>query len=294
VEESPLLGEFAKHLALERGLAHNTCLAYAADTAAYLRWLGRRDPNRADAHVLEDYVWYLKSERKLKAVSIFRKMEALRAFYRLQAAEERIAQDPTRNFKTPHLPERLPKFLTLDEMDALLRVPDHGALPLVRAKTMLEILYATGMRASEILALRSEYVNLEEGWVRVLGKGSKERMIPIHQRARTQLERYLRLREERFEDATAPEVFVNRAGKTLSRVQLWRDLKSLGKRAGLKRPLHPHLIRHTFASHLLRGGADMRSVQEMLGHANLTTTQIYTHLDKSILKESHRRHHPRG
>ncbi|MFH2201726.1 MAG: tyrosine recombinase [Elusimicrobiota bacterium] len=292
--ESPLLGEFAKYLALERGLAHNTCAAYAADTAGYLRWLGRRDPNRADARLLEDYVWHLKSDCKLKAVSIFRKMEALRAFYRFQVAEERISEDPTRGFKAPHLPERLPKFLSLDEMDDLLRLEDGNSLPLVRAKTMLELLYATGMRASELLSLRAELVNLEEGWIRVIGKGSKERMIPVHKRARQQLERYLRLREQHFgERSTAPEVFVGRSGKVLSRVQLWRDLKELGRRAKLRQPLHPHLVRHTFASHLLRGGADMRSVQEMLGHANLSTTQIYTHLDKSVLKESHRRHHPR-
>lgn len=294
MQEPSLLGEFVKHLSLERGLAHNTCLAYASDLQDYLKWAGRRDPLKATVRTLEDYLWNLKSERKLKAVSIFRKMEALRAFYRFQASEERVAEDPTRNFKAPHLPERLPKFLTLDDMDALLRVEDKGALALVRTKTAVELLYATGMRASELLQLRCEYVNLEEGWVRVMGKGSKERMIPIHKRACEQLVRYLRLKERVFGDKpAAPEVFVNRTGKPLSRVQLWRDLKALGRRASLRQTLHPHLIRHTFASHLLAGGADMRSLQEMLGHANLSTTQIYTHLDKSVLKESHRRHHPR-
>ena len=154
--EPSLLGEFIKHLSLERGLAHNTCLAYASDLQDYLKWVGRRDPLRATARTLEDYLWHLKSERKLKAASIFRKMEALRAFYRFQASEERVAEDPTRNFKAPHLPERLPKFLTLDDMDALLRVEDKGALASVRTKTAVELLYATGMRASELLRLREE------------------------------------------------------------------------------------------------------------------------------------------
>lgn len=290
-----LLEEFIRYLSMERGLAHNTCLAYASDLADYLKWLGGKDALKANSRVLEDFLWHLKSERKMKAASIFRKMEALRAFYKFQAAEERVAEDPTRSFKAPHLPERLPKFLTLEEIEALFHADDQGRWAWVRARTVLELLYATGMRVSELLTLRSQSVNLEEGWVRVLGKGSKERMIPIHSRARGQIVRYMTLKERRFEGkAAAPEVFVGKTGKALSRVQLWRDLKNLGIRARISRPLHPHLIRHTFASHLLQGGADMRSLQEMLGHANLQTTQMYTHLDKSILKESHRRHHPRG
>lgn len=293
--ESPLLGEFARHLALERGLSRNTCLAYASDLTDYLKWLGGRDPLKADARALEDFSWYLKSERGLKAASIYRKMEALRAFYRFQASEERVPDDPTRNFKAPHLPERLPKFLTAGEIGALLAVDDEGKFPLMRAKTILELLYATGMRASELLTLKADCVNLQEGWVRVLGKGSKERMVPMHGRARAKLLLYLTLKERRFAgSAAAAEVFVGRLGRPLSRVQLWRDLRALGRKAGLTRELHPHLLRHTFASHLLRGGADMRSVQEMLGHANLQTTQIYTHVDKSVLKETHRRHHPRS
>lgn len=292
---SSLLGEFAKHLSMERGLSDNTCLAYASDLQDYLNWLGKRDPLKADPHTVEDFLWHLRSDRKLKPVSIFRKMEAIRAFYRFQAAEERIADDPTRKFKSPRLPARLPKFLTLDEIEGLLRVPDEGKFAIVRAKTMAELLYATGMRASELLTLKPEYVNLMEGWVRVFGKGSKERMIPVHKRASAQLARYMELRSRRFEGkSVSAEVFVNRTGKPLSRVQLWRDLKGLGQKAGLARPLHPHLLRHTFATHLLRGGADARSLQELLGHSSLSTTQIYTHLDKEGLKETHRKHHPRG
>ncbi|MFA5140134.1 MAG: tyrosine recombinase [Elusimicrobiota bacterium] len=292
---SPLLQEFIRHLSAERGLSENTCLAYGGDLAEYLRWLGSGDALKADSKVVDDYLWHLKSDKALKAVSIFRKMEAIRAFYRFQAAEERIPDDPTRTFKSPHLPERLPRYLTLDEMERLLKPLAKETFNAVRGQTMLELLYATGMRASELLSLRPEYVNLQEGWVRVLGKGSKERLIPMHLAARRRLVRYLELRQQRFAGRhAAPEMFVSRSGRPLSRVQLWRDLRSLGRRAGLSRDLHPHLIRHTFATHLLTGGADARSLQELLGHASISTTQIYTHLDRSELKAAHKKYHPRG
>ncbi|MEK9146465.1 MAG: tyrosine-type recombinase/integrase, partial [Elusimicrobiota bacterium] len=279
MKEPPLLADFVRHITLERGLAHNTCLAYASDLADYLAWLGSRDPLRADSKVLSDYLWRLKAEKGLSAVSVFRKMEALRAFYRFQAVEERIPEDPTAGFKSPHLPKRLPEFLTEPEVERLLEVPDGGGFHLVRAKAMLELFYAAGIRASELISLRPEYANLGEGWVRVLGKGSKERMVPIHERARKVLERYLRLREARFgARGSDAEMFLSRSGKRLSRTQLWRDLRMLGKKAKLSRELHPHLLRHTFATHLLRGGADPRSVQELLGHSSLSTTQIYMHL----------------
>jgi len=292
-ESYPLLEEFVRHVALERGLSPNTCRAYAADIGEFLRWLGGKDPLKADSRQLSDYLWFLK-ESGLQASSIFRKMEALKAFYRFQASEERVADDPTRKFHAPKLPRRLPDFLTLAEMELLLSIPDAGDYHLARAKTMLELLYATGARASELLALKPEYVNLADGWIRVFGKGSKERMVPIHERAQKAAERFLRLRACVFAGRTTdPEVFLGRNGKALSRVQLWRDLKALGRKAGLQRELHPHLLRHTFATHLLQGGADPRAVQEMLGHASLTTTQIYTHLDPSGLKRAHERFHPR-
>ncbi|MEK7743005.1 MAG: tyrosine recombinase [Elusimicrobiota bacterium] len=295
MKEPPLLADFVRHITLERGLAHNTCLAYASDLADYLEWLGVRDPLQADSKLLSDYLWRLKAEKGLSAASVFRKMEALRAFYRFQAVEERIPEDPTAGFKSPHLPKRLPEFLTEPEVERLLEVPDGGGFHLVRAKAMLELFYAAGIRASELISLRPEYANLGEGWVRVMGKGSKERMVPIHERARRVLERYLRLREARFgARGSDSEMFLSRSGKRLSRVQLWRDLRMLGRRAKLSRELHPHLLRHTFATHLLRGGADPRSVQELLGHSSLSTTQIYMHLDASDMKNAHDKYHPRG
>jgi integrase/recombinase XerD len=159
---------------------------------------------------------------------------------------------------------------------------------------MLELLYATGMRVTELVSLKPEALNLQDGWARVYGKGAKERLVPVHPRALSLLKQYLVLRRKRFDDNCAPELFVGRGGHKLSRVQFWRDLRALGRAAGLKTELHPHILRHSFATHLLRNGADLRSVQEMLGHASLSTTQIYTHLDTSALKEAHEKHHPRG
>jgi integrase/recombinase XerD len=159
---------------------------------------------------------------------------------------------------------------------------------------MLEVLYATGMRVSELLALKADALNLQDGWVRVFGKGSKERLIPLHDRAVSLLRQYLALLQAKFKDGASSELFLSRSGRKLSRAQFWRDLKALGRLAGVSQRLHPHLLRHTFATHLLEGGADLRSVQELLGHASLATTQIYTHLERSQLKSAHRRFHPRG
>ena len=158
---------------------------------------------------------------------------------------------------------------------------------------MLELLYASGLRVSELVSLKTEAANLQDGWVRVVGKGNKERMVPVHARALAAVRAYLAERERRFKNPAA-EMFLGRTGRKLSRTQFWRRLRELGTRAGIKQKLHPHLLRHTFATHLLQGGADLRSVQEMLGHADLATTQIYTHLDASALKAAHAKHHPRG
>ena len=248
----------------------------------------------ATAEDLSDYLWVLKAERKLEAVSSFRKMEAIKSFYAFQTAEGRLTESPAQALRSPRLPARLPKFLTREDMDRLFSVPLDGSFEAARARTMLEVLYATGMRVSELLSLKLDAVNLADGWVRVFGKGSKERLIPVHDRAVGILKQYLAVRRGKFKDQASAQIFVSRAGKPLSRAQFWRDLRGLGRRAGVAQPLHPHLLRHTFATHLLQGGADLRSVQELLGHASLATTQIYTHLEKSALKGSHRKFHPRG
>lgn len=289
-----LLDEFTRYLSLERGLSPRTVSAYSSDAGAFLAWAEKRkiEPRAANKSVLDDFLWDEK-ERGLSATSLFRKVEALKSFFAYQAIEGRLPENPAENLKGPRLPKRLPKYLTKPEAARLLAAPNGAEYEDVRERALLEVLYAAGLRVSELLGLKPESVNLQEGWVRVLGKGAKERMVPIHPRAVSALRAYLAVRESRFKNP-APELFLGRSGRKLSRVQFWRILRGLGERAGLKTPLHPHLLRHTFATHLLEGGADLRSVQEMLGHADLSTTQIYTHLDAQALKAAHAKHHPRG
>ncbi|MBI4376617.1 MAG: site-specific tyrosine recombinase XerD [Elusimicrobia bacterium] len=294
-QEPKLLDEYLKHLALERGLSANTCSSYGADLRQLFAYLERRslDPLKASYETLSDFLWELRSQG-LEAVSLFRKMEALKSFYAFQVAERRLKSSPAEPFRSPKLPARLPHYLAAQQIERLLRLPYGPSFEGFRSRTMLELLYATGMRVSELLSLKTDHVNLQDGWIRVFGKGSKERLIPIHKQAAKALWRYMGLRQERFPKGCGPELFLSRRGKRLSRAQFWRDLKALGKAAGIEEPLHPHLLRHTFATHLLQGGADLRSVQELLGHSSLSTTQIYTHLETSGLKNAHKKFHPRG
>lgn len=288
-----LIEEYAKHLTLERAVSPNTSQAYLGDLRHYLAQLGSRDPLKVSARDIESYLWGLRN-KGLAPASLSRKLRALRSFYKFQAAEDRVPEDPTRRIKSPRLPERLPQVLRQPEAEAVVKAARTESFEELRIRAEVELLYATGMRASELLSLKPEAVNLEEGWVRVKGKGSKERMIPMHERAKSALKRYLIARQRRFQDRQPhPEVFVSGRGKQLSRMQLWRDIRTLGRRIGAK-DLHPHTLRHSFATHLLAGGADLRALQEMLGHASLTTTQLYTHLEKGAAKAAHRKFHPRG
>lgn len=287
-----LLDEYLRHISLERGLSPRTCDAYRRDLEQFLEALEGRDPLAATADDLSDFLWELKVKRGVEARSLARKIESLRSFYAFQAAERRIAKSPVETLRSPKLPSKLPRTLSTDDVERLLSAP-ADTYERLRTRTMVELLYAAGMRVSELLGLKLESLNLQDGWVRVLGKGSKERLIPIHQRAVTMLRQYLAERRLRHKEA-GEHVFLSRRGGPLSRPQFWRDLAALGRAAGLRVKLHPHLFRHTFATHLLRGGADLRSVQELLGHSSLSTTQIYTHVDATALKSAHRRHHPRG
>ena len=291
----PLAADFSRHLGMERGLAKNTCLAYAGDTDAFLVYCEARktDPALAEAPFLEAYLWSLKKEKGLGPASIYRKTEALRSFYRYLRLEGKAAKDPTANFRAPKLPRKVPRFLDKRDMEKLLGYPAGDAFAKVRAAAAIELLYASGIRVSELLSLRLESVNFQQGWLRVFGKGSKERMVPVNAAALSRLKDYLAVRQQKFGGQSVPdELFLNRAGKKLSRVSMWKDIVTFGREAGVEIKPHPHLFRHTFASHLVQGGADLRSVQEMLGHASLNTTQIYAHVDKGDIKRAHEKYHP--
>ena len=281
-------------MSLERGLSPRSVAAYRSDIKRFMAWaLARKlracDASRGD---LDEFLWS-ERERGLKPASLFRKVEALKSYFAFETLEECLPESPAETLRTPRIPARLPKFLTQDEALRLLSAPGGSSYEDIRDRAMLELLYAAGLRVSELVSLKPEAANLQDGWVRVVGKGNKERMVPVHARALACLRAYLAERERRFKNP-APELFLGRGGRRVSRIQFWRRLRELGTRAGLKTRLHPHLLRHTFATHLLQGGADLRSVQEMLGHADLATTQIYTHLDSAALKAAHAKHHPRG
>lgn len=297
MNEYPLLEDFRNHMNFERQLAKNTLLAYTADAAHFLEYCDahEKDPTRIQPDLIDQYVYQLRVIEKLAPASIFRKLEAVRCFYKFLLIEGRVQEDPTRFLKSLKLTQKIPEQLTREEVAKLLAYPAQ-TLTEIRTLTIVELFYATGLRVSELIHLRLENLNTEEGWVLAFGKGGKQRFVPVHPSACQRMKSYLDFREAYFASKTTvdSEVFLNRSGKKISRVSVWKDLTELGRKAGLSRPLHPHLFRHTFASHLLQGGADLRSLQEMLGHANLTTTQIYTHLDVSDLKNKHKKFHPHG
>lgn len=296
MNEEILLEDFKNHLSFERQLSKNTIAAYASDLESFLEYCLANEtaPENARPELLDRYNYQLRVIEKLAPASVFRKMEAVKCFYKFLLIEERIQDDPTRFLKSPKLAQKIPTQLTREEMERLLSYPAEK-FDEIRTVTVIELLYAAGLRVSELINLRIENVNTEEGWVLAFGKGGKQRFVPIHPQACERIKKYIDAREAHFASKiVGSELFLNKNGKKISRITVWKDLASLGRAAGISQPLHPHLFRHTFASHLLQGGADLRSLQEMLGHANLTTTQIYTHLDVSDLKNKHKKFHPRG
>ena len=291
-----LLEDFKNHLTFERQLSKNTVLAYGADTESFLEYCAANElpPEKATPEFLDQYNYQLRVMEGLQPASVFRKMEAVKSFYKFLLVEEKIQDDPTRFLFFFKLSQKIPTQLTREEMDRLLSYPAEK-FDEIRTVAIIELLYAAGLRVSELINLRLENVNTEEGWVLAFGKGGKQRFVPIHPQACARIKAYLDVREAHFAAKNVgSEVFLNKNGKKISRVCVWKDLAALGRKANISQPLHPHLFRHTFASHLLQGGADLRSLQEMLGHANLTTTQIYTHLDVGDLKNKHKKFHPRG
>ncbi|GHT39742.1 tyrosine recombinase XerD [Bacteroidia bacterium] len=287
--------EFKNFLSFERQLSKNSVAAYTRDVKEFLVFCEENNtaPAAAGVDFMDEFVYHLKT-KNLSPKSVFRKTEAVKNYFKFLIINGDIKQDPCRFLTSPKLTQKIPQQLSKEEINRLLTFPAQNFTE-HRTVAILEMFYAAGLRVSELIGLRLENVNLTERWVLAYGKGGKQRFVPIHQKAADALQKYLALRETQLRGGSAAsEVFINRDGKKLSRVTVWKDISELGKLAGIARPLYPHLLRHTFATHLLTGGADLRSVQEMLGHANLQTTQIYTHLDVADLKEKHKKFHPRS
>ncbi|MGB2578396.1 integrase/recombinase XerD [Elusimicrobium simillimum] len=287
--------EFKNYLAFERQLSANTISAYMRDVKEFLLFCQENNvaPVNANTDFMDEFVYHLKT-RGLAPKSVFRKTEAVKHYYKFLIINGDIKEDPCRFLSSPKLTQKIPQQLSKEEMQRLLSFPAR-TFSEVRTVTILELLYACGLRVSELVNLRIENVNLKERWVLAFGKGGKQRFVPMHERAVKVLENYLFEREKTLKGrASASEVFINRDGGKINRVSVWKDISDLGKLAGIQKKLYPHLLRHTFASHMLSGGADLRSLQEMLGHASLQTTQIYTHVDVTDLKAKHKMFHPRS
>lgn len=292
-----MLDSFLHYLTVEKGLSRNTIEAYHHDLTRFLLYLkgkGIEDPANVEKLDVQAFLLALKRDR-LCARTVARNLVALRTFFRYLIEEALLKKNPVEELESPRLARKLPQILSPAEVERLLQQPESQTPLGGRDRAMLEVLYAGGMRVSELVKLTLDQVNLEGGHILLYGKGSKERVVPIGQEALKWVIRYLNtIRPTLLKGKESPYLFVNRSGKPLSRQRFWQTLQVYGRRAGIGKKITPHLLRHSFASHLLEGGADLRSVQVMLGHSDISTTQIYTHVTGERLKKIHKRYHPRG
>jgi len=289
--------DFINFLIVERNLAANTIEAYASDLVKYIDFLATRGLNNFDSVRSADILAFITSlhQKDLSSFTISRNLSALRMFHRFLTSEKISNTDPTDTISSPKLSSRLPVVLDQFEMEKLIEQPDVTTPLGTRDKALLEFGYATGVRVSELISIKLTDLFLNEQVVRIFGKGAKIRLVPIGERAIDSVEDYCHNSRPSLVKAydNHSTLFLNNRGKPLSRMGFWKILRKYVVQAGISKPVSPHTIRHSFATHLIEGGADLRAVQEMLGHVNISSTQIYTHLDREYLKEVHRTFHPR-
>jgi len=291
-----LIDIFLNYLSVERGLSQNTMISYREDLNRYMDYLSRRHIDALSKTTKNDIVNFMldQKDRGLSANSVARRLAAIKVFYRFLVRERILKVDSTSLIDSPKLWKKIPDALSLNEVDALLVQPDIRSTQGIRDRAILETMYATGMRVSEVVNLKLDNINLEVGFLRCIGKGNKERVIPLGKKAIVSIQRYLAVaRPKLLHKKTSDYLFVSRFAKRISRQSIWKLVKKYAKLARIKKALKPHTLRHSFATHLLERGADLRSVQEMLGHSNISTTQIYTHINKGWLKTIHKMYHPR-
>jgi integrase/recombinase XerD len=291
------LEQFSDYLSFERGLSDRTLEAYGKDLGRFVTFLEERGLGGPDAvqHTdVRDYVYHLK-DAGLAATSIRRAQSSIRTYFSFLLGEGAVETDPSERLESPRVWRRLPDVLSRPDVERLVEAPDPDRPLYWRDRAMLELLYATGVRVSELVGLELAALDLDEGLCTVFGKGSKERMVPVGGPAKRATERYLEgVRPSLDRGRGDGKVFLNARGRPLSRMAVWTVVKDARERAGIQAKISPHTLRHTFATHLLEGGADLAAVQELLGHADISTTQIYTHVDREYLRDVHRRYHPRG
>ena len=292
------LQDFLNYLRIERNLAKNTQAAYVEDLEDFWQFLSSlkiNSPGLVDHQILTDYARILK-KRKMAETSVARHFSSLRAYYKFLVMEGHLSEDPTQFLDSPKLPASLPKILNIEDIELLLEAIDTDTALGLRDRAMFELMYAAGMRVSEVCDLTIEQILIDEDLILIRGKGNKERIVPLGGEAKKWLLEYMEHGRPSLEKGYFNEgiLFLNNKGRQLQRKGIWFILKKLAEKADLHKPVSPHTFRHSFATHLLEGGADLRIVQEMLGHVDISTTQIYTHLDSTYLKEVHSSFHPRA
>lgn len=293
----PLIEEFLNYIAVERGLSRNTIDAYSCDLRQFIDYLnqaGYEALTEVHSHTLVDYLLKLQ-QKKMKPTSVTRKLAAIRSFFQYLVRERHLKADPSVTIDSLKTPQRLPKVLSEKDMVRLLEQPGAANPANLRDKAMLEMMYATGVRVSELVSLKIGDINMDMGYIRCFGKGSKERIVPMGSSAQQALQNYLnRSRPKIVRWAAEDTLFLNLHGHKMTRQGFWQIIKAAALRVGIKVAVTPHMLRHSFATHLLEHGADLRAVQEMLGHVDISTTQIYTHVTRARLKEVYDKSHPRA
>jgi len=286
------IDDFIKFIKFEKGLSENTAIAYRNDLKLFEKFLINLKIDKVDEDIITDFIFELKN-KNYSNLSIARVLVSIKNYYKFLLKEKIINKSPFENIESFKVRKKIPEILTLGDIENLLNQIDLSTKEGIRDKAILELLYSSGIRVSELTNMELTDVNLDEKIVRCFGKGAKERLIPIGDYVIEALKNYLKHRAE-----ISPEfsnyLFITRLGKKFTRAGIWKIIKNYAKKAGITKNVYPHIFRHSFATHLLKGGADLRSVQEMLGHSDISTTQIYTHVDRSHLKNIHKKFHPRG
>lgn len=287
---------FVNSLRVEKGLSENTIAAYRRDMVKFMAFADERHLKTAEierSHVVE----FLASlyRKGLDSRSVARHLVTIRHFFRFALMEEYIAEDPAATIQSPKFRQSLPEFLSLSEVDRLLEQPDASTVVGLRDRAMIELMYSCGLRVSELCGLGVRDIRMEDGCLRCIGKGNKERLVPVGKRALAIVAKYLRdSRPKLLGEGSSAFLFLNQKGGKMHRITFWKTLGAYGRKAALRKAITPHMLRHSFATHLLDRGADLRSVQMMLGHADIATTQIYTHVVEERLKQVYKAHHPRA
>jgi integrase/recombinase XerD len=287
---------FVNSLRVEKGLSENTVQAYRRDMVKFMAFASERELATADierSHVVE----FLGSlyRKGLDSRSVARHLVTIRHFFRFALMEGYLSEDPAMTIESPRFRHSLPEFLSIAEVDRLLKQPDTSTVVGLRDRAMIELLYSCGLRVSELCGLRVGDLRMEDGCLRCIGKGDKERLVPVGKQALNVIQTYLReSRPKLLGDGSSPNLFLHQKGGQMNRIIVWKTLGKYGRKAALRKAITPHMLRHSFATHLLDRGADLRSVQIMLGHADIATTQIYTHVVEERLKQVYKAHHPRA